>query len=146
MKVTTKGRYGLKAMIDIALATECGECVCLRSIAERQGISESYLEQLLSQLKRAALVRSLRGAQGGYLLSRAASEISVGDILRVLEGTLSPVSCVESGEAACGAGDCGSCSTKSVWGRMYAGLNAVVDAISLEELAQDAKQKGAVTQ
>lgn len=137
MKVTTKGRYGLKAMIDIATGSRDGKCVSLKSISLRQGISESYLEQLISQLKRAGLVRSVRGAQGGYLLGRGAGEISVGDILRVLEGSLSPVECIESGDAACGSGNCDCCSTKSVWGRMYNSLNSVVDAISLEELAND---------
>ncbi len=145
LKITTKGRYGLKAIIDIAIATQREKCVNLRTIATTHGISDSYLEQIISQLKKAGLVVSTRGAQGGYLLSTGASEISVGDVLRVLEGSLSPVECVESGEAACGTGDCGSCSTKSVWGKMYSSVNTVVDSITLQDLVNDALQKGEET-
>lgn len=141
MKVSTKGRYGLKAIIDLAISSQNGDCISLKSIAQRQGISESYLEQLISQLKRAGLVMSLRGAYGGYRLAKKPGEISVGDVLRVLEGSLSPVDCIESGQAACGTGDCSCCSTKSVWGRMYTSLNAVVDSISIEELMNDEQSR-----
>jgi Rrf2 family protein len=138
MKVTTKGRYGLKAMIDIASATSLGKSINLRTIAEKQGISDSYLEQLIASLKKADLVLSTRGARGGYRLSRAPSEITVGDVLRVLEGSLSPVDCIESGNAVCGGGDCESCNTKSVWGKMFSSVNDVVDSISLKDLSEEA--------
>ena len=87
MKLSTKGRYGLSAMIDLAVYSE-NEAVSLNSIAERQHISEGYLEQLMAKLKKAGLVTSIRGASGGYYLAKPASEISVGDILRALEGSL----------------------------------------------------------
>src|SRR5690242_1173163 len=99
MKLSTKGRYGVKAMLDLALHNSEGQ-VSLKSIAERQGLSENYLEQLFSALRKAGLVKSMRGAQGGYVLAMAAEEISVGAILRALEGSLAPVDCVSDGESS----------------------------------------------
>ena len=87
MKLSTKGRYGLRALIDLALYSE-NETVSIQSIARRQNISDSYLEQLMRKLRSAGLIVSVRGAQGGYKLARPANEISVGDVLRALEGSL----------------------------------------------------------
>ena len=87
MKISTRGRYGLKAMVDIAANSQSG-CVSLKSIAERTNLSESYLEQLIAPIKKAGLVKSVRGANGGYTLAKTPQEISVGDILRVVEGPL----------------------------------------------------------
>ena len=92
MKLSTKGRYGLRALIDLALYSE-SEAVSIQSIATRQNILDSYLEQLVRKLKSAGLVVSVRGAQGGYKLARPAGEISVGDVLRALEGSLDAVTC-----------------------------------------------------
>ena len=89
MKLSTKGRYGLRAMIDLARYSE-EMPVSISCIAARQGLSEGYLEQLVALLRKAGLVKSIRGASGGYVLTRAAKEISVGDILRALEGSLEP--------------------------------------------------------
>ena len=92
MKLSTKGRYGLRALID--LAQYSGEApVSITSISARQDISERYLEQLMAMLKKAGLVSSVRGAGGGYILAKDMREISVGDILRALEGSLEPVEC-----------------------------------------------------
>ena len=85
MKLSTRARYGLKALVDLGLHCET-EAVSIQSIAARQGLSDSYLEQLMAKLKKAGLVTSIRGASGGYYLAKPASEISVGDILRALEG------------------------------------------------------------
>ena len=90
MKISTKGRYGLRALIDLAQYSEI-EPVSINSIATRQGISEGYLEQLLTLLKKAGLIKSIRGAGGGYVLAKEMNEISVGDVLRALEGSLQPV-------------------------------------------------------
>ena len=90
MKLSTKGRYGLRAMLDLALHSE-SEAVSIASIAARQNISESYLEQLIAKLRKAGLVSSVRGAGGGYVLTKMPEEISVGDILRALEGNLDAV-------------------------------------------------------
>jgi len=95
MKVSTKGRYGLLAMIDIA-AHQAQGSVSLRSVAERNNLSENYLEQLLPALRKAGLVKSIRGAQGGYVLAKPSDSITMGDILRTLEGPLSPVDCLAS--------------------------------------------------
>ena len=90
MKLSTKGRYGLRALIDLARYSEM-EPVSISCIAERQNLSERYLEQLMSLLKKAGLIKSIRGAGGGYVLAKDAGEISVGDVLRALEGSLEPV-------------------------------------------------------
>ena len=100
MKISTKGKYGLRAMIDLAQYSE-QEAVSISSIAQRQKISESYLEQLVAKLKKAGLVISIRGAAGGYRLARPASDISVGDVLRALEGDVRAVICTAQTEEGC---------------------------------------------
>ena len=134
MKLSTKGRYGLRALIDLALYSE-NETVSIASISARQNISESYLEQLIAKLKRAGLVESIRGAAGGYRLARSAEEISVGDILRALEGNLTPIECPAlEAESECVKES--SCVTKVVWKRIDDALKDAVDNISLQELKQ----------
>ena len=103
MKMSTKGRYGLKAAVDIA-ANSANGCVSLKSVATRQNISESYLEQLITPLKKAGIVKSTRGAQGGYVLARDAKDITVGEVLRALEGPLDIVECTAD-KNACGSGN-----------------------------------------
>lgn len=123
-------------MVDLAVNSGTGECVSLKSIADRQGISENYLEQLIAQLKKAGLVKSIRGAQGGYTLTREPSEISVGDMLRVLEGPFTLVECVSNTES-CGNAGCSKCVTKNVWERISESMNEVVDNITLQDLVSD---------
>ena len=134
MKLSTKGKYGLRAMIDLARYSE-KEPVSIGSVAVRQGISERYLEQLVALLKKAGLVKSIRGASGGY-----ASEISVGDILRALEGSLEPVKCAAfdttTGEG-CMASD--GCVTKYVWQKINDSINDTVNQIMLDELIRESK-------
>jgi len=138
MKVSTKGRYGLKAMIDLAAHSNDGTCVSLKSIAERQGISEGYLEQLMALLKKNGFIKSIRGAQGGYILEKTAEEISVGDILNVLEGPLNVVECVsDKGSAGCGNSTCKKCVTKNVWEKISDSLSEVVNSISLQDLVDE---------
>ncbi|SHO53637.1 RrF2 family transcriptional regulator [Anaerocolumna xylanovorans] len=139
MKLSTKGRYGLRAVVDLALNSE-DEAVALSSIAERQGISISYLEQLIAKLKKAGIVNSIRGAQGGYVLARKPEEISVGDILRALEGDLNPVDCAEiegSSNTCVGAN---SCVTKYVWMRISDSINNTVDTMLLSELLEEGRR------
>lgn len=137
MKITTKGRYGLRALIDLAQYSEI-EPVSISSIANRQGISERYLEQLMTMLKRAGLIKSIRGAGGGYVLAKELTEISVGDVLRVLEGNLEPVECTAfSQDDTCAAA--GGCVTKYVWQRINESINRTVDEISLEQLVRESK-------
>jgi len=132
VKLSTKGRYGLRALVDLAQG-DLQEPVSITTIANRQGISERYLEQLMSRLKKAGLVTSIRGANGGYLIARDIHEISVGDILRALEGNLEPVECVALGEEDnCASAD--TCATKYVWQRINASINNTVDEIMLDQL------------
>ena len=134
MKLSTKGRYGLRAMIDLAdYSEEMPQSIAC--IAARQSISDSYLEQLMAKLKKAGLITSIRGAQGGYVLAKPSKEISVGDILRALED-LSPVNCVGlKGEQACGGSD--TCVTRNVWKRIDDSKQHAVDSIFLDELDED---------
>ena len=138
MKLSTKGRYGLRAMIDLARYRE-DEPVSISSIASRQAISERYLEQLVALLKKAGLVSSIRGAQGGYVLAKEASEISVGDVLRALEGSLEPVKCAAFySEEGCLAAV--GCVTKDVWQKSNDSINDTVDHIMLDELVEESKK------
>ncbi len=123
MKLSTRAKYGLKALIDLGLYSE-KEAVSLQSIAGRQNISVSYLEQLMALLKKAGLVKSVRGAAGGYFLGRPAEEISVGDILRVLEGGLEAATCPGTeGDGGCQGSDL--CVAKLVWKRINDGKNDI---------------------
>lgn len=139
MKLTTKGRYGLRAVVDLAVNTD-DEAVALSQIAERQGISLNYLEQLVAKLKKSGIVNGIRGAQGGYVLAMPAEEISVGDILRALEGDLSPVDCYEinSNDTPCDNSDI--CVTKYVWKRISDSINDAVDGIMLSDLVAESKR------
>ena len=132
MKLSTKGKYGLRALIDLAQYSEDSP-VSITSIARRQDISERYLEQLMSKLKKAGLVKSIRGANGGYVLAKEAKDISVGDVLRALEGNLEP-------EGECKGAD--SCVTKYVWKRINDSINQTVDEIWLNQLVTESKCLG----
>ena len=139
MKLSTKGRYGLRAMIDLALYSE-KEPASIASIAARQHISESYLEQLIAKLRKAGLVTSVRGACGGYVPGRPVEEISVGDVLRVLEGSLEAAQC--SGmedESACENHDI--CVTKYVWKRINDSITQAVDTMMLDQLIEESRKK-----
>ena len=137
MKLSTKGRYGLRAMIDLARYSEV-EPVSINSIAARQNISERYLEQLVALLRKAGLVKSIRGATGGYILAKDAAEISVGDILRALEGSLEPVKCAAFySEEGCMASD--GYVTKYVWQKINDSINETVNQMMLDELVRESK-------
>lgn len=138
MKISTRGRYGLRAIVDIALNGE-KDAVSISSISERQGISVSYLEQILAKLRKAEFIKSIRGAQGGYLLNHPAEEISVGAVLRALEGDLRPVDCAELSEEG-GCESANFCVTKYVWRKMNDSINDTVNHISIEELVKAAKE------
>ena len=138
MKVSTRGRYALRLMID--LAENGGESlVTLRDVAQRQEISVKYLEQIVSVLSKAGLVRSSRGPQGGYSLSRPAEEYTVGDILRLTEGDLAPVSCLEGEENQCSR--CDRCGTVGFWNGLYAVVNQYIDRFTLADLVDSRKEK-----
>ncbi|MEG2037375.1 MAG: Rrf2 family transcriptional regulator [Ruthenibacterium sp.] len=131
MKVSTKGRYALRLMIDIA--QQGGDrLVSLRDMALRQGISAKYAEQIVGQLSRAGFLKSTRGAQGGYQLARAPEEYTIGSILRLTEGNLAPVACLENAENACGRRDC--CATLRFWQGLYRTVNEYTDQYTLADL------------
>lgn len=136
MKVSTKGRYGLRAIIDLAINGK-DDPVPLSDIAVRQNISISYLEQLIAKLKKAHIVTSVRGAKGGYSLERQPEEISVGEILRALEGDLSPVDCAEVTENGSPCKESDQCITKVVWRRISDSINQAVDNLMLADILAD---------
>ena len=137
MKISTKGRYGLRAMVDLAV-NSAGDHVALNSIAERQNVSENYLEQVFSILRKAGLVRSVKGAQGGYILSDKPSNMTVGTILRALEGDLSIVD--EDTGANNSSQSIEYCLKVNVWEKMNRNINAVIDSITLEDLVAQYKK------
>jgi Rrf2 family cysteine metabolism transcriptional repressor len=138
MKLSTKGRYGVKSMLDLALHNGEGP-IALKSIAERQEISENYLEQLFATLKKAGYVNSIRGAQGGYILAHRPQNITIGAILRALEGSLAPVDCVVEDEPnKCLKSD--RCVTKMVWEKIRDKVNEAVDSITLADLVDEYKK------
>ena len=136
MKLSTKGRYGLRAAVDLALFSK-EEPISISTIANREELSESYLEQLFAKLKKAGLISSIRGTNGGYQLAKPAGEISVGDILRALEGEMVVVDCPDS-ESKCAKVD--SCVTKYVWKRINNSINDTMDSMTLEEIVANSPE------
>ena len=131
MKISTKGRYALRLMLDLAL-NNTGEYITIKNIAARQNISDKYLEQIISLLNRAGYVKSIRGAQGGYKLAKEPNEYTVGMILRLTEGSLAPVDCL--GEISDECDRTNGCVTKEVWEKLYDAICSVVDHITLQDL------------
>lgn len=146
MQVTTRGKYGVKAMFELAMRYGRGP-VPLRQVAERQNLPEHYLEQLIGPLRKTGLVKSVRGAHGGYLLARDPGEISVGDVLRVLEGPVAPADCaVDDPEAYAYCPDGEACTVRGVWLRIRDAVNEVIDGVTLadlreQELARSAQRR-----
>lgn len=141
MHITTRGKYGVMAMFELALRAGEGP-VPLKRVAENQSLPEHYLEQLMGPLRKAELVRSVRGAQGGYLLARDPADISVGEILRVLEGPIAPVDCALDDSTAytcCPEGE--ACTVRDVWLKIRDAVAGVVDSISLEDLRREEMEK-----
>ena len=131
MKISTKGRYALRLMLDLA-SNYSGTPIRLKDVAKRQGISEKYLEQIISILNKAGFVRSVRGPQGGYSLSRTPADYTVGMILRLTEGSLCPVDCAAEENGSCDRED--TCVTRMLWKKLDDAISSVVDHVSLEEL------------
>ncbi|MCI6242945.1 MAG: Rrf2 family transcriptional regulator [Lachnospiraceae bacterium] len=139
MKISTKGRYALRLMLDLAM-NSAGQPVSLKDVAKRQEISDKYLEQIISVLNRAGYVRSVRGAQGGYLLRKAPEEYTVGMILRLTEGSLAPVPCIEEdNEVECDKRE--ECVTVILWKKINDAVNSVVDHTTLQDLVDWQREK-----
>lgn len=133
MKISTKGRYAVRVMLDLA-TYNTGECIKVKEIANRQGLSEKYLEQIIAVLNKAGYVNSVRGAQGGYRLSKNPEDYTVGMILRLTEGSMAPVACLEEGAEECER--CDTCETLGVWKDLYTAVNQVIDGVTLADLLE----------
>ncbi|SEW16220.1 RrF2 family transcriptional regulator [[Clostridium] fimetarium] len=131
MKVSTKGRYALRLMLDLAIHGKV-DLVRIRDISERQDISDKYLEQIVSTLNKAGFVKSIRGPQGGYRLTREPEQYTVGMILRLTEGSLAPVACLEDDENQCARQ--GDCVTLLLWKKLDDAIKGVVDNVTLADL------------
>ena len=136
MKISTKGRYAVRVMLDLALH-DTGACIKVREIAGRQNISEKYLEQIIAILNKAGYVKSMRGAQGGYRIAGAPEQYTVGMILRLTEGSLAPVACLEEEPNECER--CDICETLGVWKELYGAINQVVDSVTIADLMERRK-------
>lgn len=132
MKISTKGRYGLRLMVDLAQHYQQG-LVSLKEIAQRQEVSEKYLEQIIILLHKSGLIKSVRGSQGGYTLAKSPDEIMVGAVLRALEGPLVPVDCVLD-DTSCSRVE--GCPTRRLWSKLADAIEGVVDNMTLAELAK----------
>ena len=139
MKISTKGRYAMRMLVDIAGHEEDG-FISLKEISERQNISKKYLEQIVPMLTRNGILRTNRGNKGGYALMKAASEISVGDVLRATEGSLAPVACLE-----CEVNDCprvNECDTLYVWIGLKDVISRYLDGISVADILSRGQHSG----
>ncbi len=139
MMISTKGRYALRLMLDLAINNN-GEYISLKDIAKRQEISIKYLEQIIRLLVPAGYVKSVRGANGGYRLAKSPDKYTVGMILRLTEGSLAPVACLDDEPNECARAE--SCTTLYVWKKIYDAVNDVVDNIKLSDLADIELSKG----
>lgn len=133
MKISTKGRYALRLIIELAKAP-AGVPVRLRELAEKQEISEKYSEQIISLLRRGGIVLAKRGTQGGYDLAKDPKKITVGEVLRLTEGELSPVPCLENNGEPCERKN--SCATYMLWSKLKDAIDSVVDNITIADLAE----------
>ena len=137
VRLSTKGRYGARLMLELALRFGAGP-VLLKEIAANQEISEGYLEQIMPQLKAAGLVRSSRGAHGGYMLARHPSEITLGEVVRIVEGSMALVECVVA-PGICERADL--CVTRDVWGTISEKMAEILNGITLEDMVERQKEK-----
>lgn len=138
MKISTKGRYALRLMMDLA-ENNTGSPISLKDVANRQDISDKYLEQIISILNKAGYVRSVRGAQGGYMLKMEPQNYTVGMILRQTEGSLAPVACIEDDEIVCDRQQ--QCVTSIVYKKINDAISGVVDNITLQDLVDWQNEK-----
>ena len=137
MRLSTKGRYGARAMLDLALNSGKGP-VLLRDIAKRQEVSEKYLEHSITTLRKAGLVRSIRGARGGYVLAKSPSQIRLSEIMEVLEGSMAPVECVDDPQV-CGRAQL--CVTRDIWAEMKEAIDNILESITLQDMVERQDRK-----
>ena len=138
MKISAKGRYALRLMIDLA-EHNTGEFITLKDVSARQEISMKYLEQIITPLSRAGLLKSIRGPQGGYRLTKEPKAYTVGEIIRVMEGKLAPIACLEQDENECSRSE--ECATIDFWKGLYDVINQYVDSVTLEDLVEQHRHR-----
>lgn len=136
MRISTKSRYGIRAILELAAEYGKGP-LRIKSIGQRQGISVKYLEQLIAILKSAGFVRSIRGPKGGYILAKPPSEIKLADVFNTLEGPHVTVECFEHQTCAL----CTNCATRRVWSEMQKAMVAVLESVTLQDLVDEAREK-----
>ena len=139
MKITTKGRYALRLLLDLAEHQNDG-FVSLKDISDRQEISKKYLEQIVPMLSKVGILRTIRGNRGGYMLSVKPDELTVGDILRATEGSLAPVACLEYEPNVCDRSE--TCATLSVWSGLYKVVTEYLDGITLQDIIDNERSAG----
>ncbi|MBA4390229.1 MAG: Rrf2 family transcriptional regulator [Syntrophus sp. (in: bacteria)] len=138
MKISTKGRYGLRALVDLSMNGKNGFPVLLSDIANRQGISGKYLEQIATQLHRAGIVKTVRGRKGGYLLGRPEKDIRVSDVIKALEGPICVVDCVNEPDSCAKTT---ACSTRDIWTLLSKRIEETLDAFTIADLAKSQEEK-----
>ena len=138
MKISTKGRYALRMLIDLAEHSDCGY-IALKDIAKRQGISKKYLEQIIPIFNKTDILKTNRGSQGGYMLSKSPDTYTVGDILRLTEGNLAPVACLENNPVECERSL--ECATLPIWQGLYKVVNEYLDSITLQDILDMQKER-----
>jgi Rrf2 family iron-sulfur cluster assembly transcriptional regulator len=141
MRLSTQSRYGVRAIFDIAYHSE-GLETQVKDISRRQGISQRYLEQIFQKLKRAGIVGSKRGPTGGYFLGRKPEEITVGEVIRITEGGISPVLCVNPEDSTQPCERSGECVTQIVWNEAGKRLKEYFDSVTIKDLCKLAKEMG----
>ena len=138
MKVSTKGRYALRMLLDLAERKDAG-FISLKEIAERQNISKQYLEQIVSLLNTSSLLRANRGKQGGYMLAKDPSKYSVAQILRITEGSLAPVACLEDEVNLCDRAE--TCKTLPMWSGLNKVISDYLEGISLQDILEQYQER-----
>lgn len=139
MRISTKARYALRLMLDVAANAGVDGCVSLKDAAERQEVSVKYLEQIVARLTRAGLLVSSRGSQGGYRLARDAADCTAGEIIRAAEGNLAPVACLAAGPNRCPRAD--RCDTLGFWSGLHEAINGYVDGVTLADMVAGGRKK-----
>ena len=138
MKLSTKGRYALRMLVDLAEHQNCG-FVALKDIAERQNISKKYLEQIIPIFNKSDILKTTRGSQGGYMLSRSPDKYTVGEILRLTEGSLAPVECLNQDPIECERS--GECATLPIWQGLNKVINEYLDSITLQDILDQQSER-----
>ena len=139
MKISTRGRYALEAVLDLAYYAPSGH-ESLKNISERSGISANYLEQIFMKLKKKGIIESVRGAQGGYRLARDAKEITAGEVIRAAEGQFAPTACVAEGSERRQCHRYDICVTRMLWARIMDAMNEISDSLSIGDLVEICKK------